>query len=270
MAKGASAVMILDEQGAAFEAEGQQIDTGGMLVHATGDLSGAVPSDSHLSGPRVPSNATRLVRTVEMYQWKEEKQSETRKELGGGSETVTRYTYSQEWSDQPIASGGFEDQAGHYNPPLPIQGETFAVDRRLEVGERMLTIPARYVSRIGSEQSLPITGDEVSAIADALGSALPVTNSAGTAYFGYNPELPEIGDFRISYTVATADTASVVAADGGDGFAPWFSSNGREIFLVRDGAIAAPAMFAQEQKSNAAFTGYCAWSGLVPCWPASF
>lgn len=254
LTEGAGAVVVLDAQGAAIGPDGQRMDTGGLLVHATGDLSGPVPSDTQLGGPVVPENTTRLVRIVEMYQWKEESRSETRKKLGGGTETVTHYSYSREWSADPINSARFAETAGHQNPSMPVRGHTFEVDRTLVVGERSLAIPASRVGGIGAERPLPITDEQAEAIADTLGTYLPVRNAAGTAYFGYDPSRPRIGDLRISYTVTTSDTASVVGADGGNRMVPWTTSNGREIFLVRDGVVSAPAMFEQEQKSNAQFT----------------
>ncbi|MCV0396310.1 MAG: TMEM43 family protein [Rhizobiaceae bacterium] len=263
LTEGAGAVIALDDQGHARDANGERIDSTGMLVHASGSVSGQVPSDTELGGPIVPDNTTRLVRTVEMFQWKENKQSETRKKLGGGTETVTRYTYSQAWSAKPIESGRFEEPTGHRNPPMPVEGHTFAVDRDLALGERSLTIPARHISGIGTERSLPISEEQARAIARMLGTALPATSAAGTAYFGYDPSRPRIGDFRISYKAATADTASVVAGDGGTAFTPWVSSNGREIFLIRDGIVSASAMFERAQQSNATFTWILRLVGIV-------
>ena len=63
----------------------------GKLVHLSGDLKPGAP----LADPdfTVSATALRLVRTVEMYQWKEESKTETRKNVGGSEETVTTYEY---------------------------------------------------------------------------------------------------------------------------------------------------------------------------------
>lgn len=100
-------------------------------------------------------------------------------------------------------------------------------------------------------------------MANALGTNLAVTNAGETVYFGEDPARPMVGDFRISYQAKTTDTASVVAADAGSAFQPWLSSNGQEIFLIRDGAVSAAEMFDQEQQSNAMLTWMLRLGGIV-------
>src|SRR5262249_46185674 len=55
----------------------------------------------------VAVNALRLKRNVEMYQWNEKSKSETKNKLGGGTETVTTYSYEREWSTSLIDSSRF-------------------------------------------------------------------------------------------------------------------------------------------------------------------
>jgi hypothetical protein len=263
LSEGAGIVLFLDDQGNARDSDGNVVDSPGMLVHATGELRGDVPTDPQFGSPAVPGNTSRLTRTVEMFQWKEERQRETRKKLGGGTETVTHYTYSQGWSSQAIDSGRFEQPTGHQNPPMPVEGRTLAVDRDLVVGSRILTVPASYVRQIGTTEPLPVSEEQVGAIAKALGTAMPVTRTAGGAYIGNDPALPVIGDVRISYEVALVDRASVVAADLGNAFGPWTSTNGRDIFLIQDGAVPASSMFEEEQQSNATFTWILRLVGFV-------
>jgi len=63
----------------------------GKLIHLSGDLkSGAALTDPDFT---VSATALRLVRAVEVYQWKEEAKSETRRNVGGSEETVTTYEY---------------------------------------------------------------------------------------------------------------------------------------------------------------------------------
>ncbi len=87
----------------------------GKLVHLSGDLKPGAP----LTDPdfTVSATALRLARTVEMYQWKEESKSETRKNTGGSEETVTTYEYVRTWSETRIefeplqAAGGARQSA---------------------------------------------------------------------------------------------------------------------------------------------------------------
>ena len=59
----------------------------------------------------VGATAISLTRRVEYYQWVEHAQSESHDKLGGREETVTTYTYSQEWCGSPIQSSQFHDPA---------------------------------------------------------------------------------------------------------------------------------------------------------------
>ena len=88
----------------------------GKLVYS----SGPVKTSEVLSDPifAVSKNALWLRRDAEMYQWKEDSKSETRKTLGGGEETTTTYSYHLVWEDHRIDSSQFKRRDGHENPQM--------------------------------------------------------------------------------------------------------------------------------------------------------
>lgn len=103
----------------------------GRLIHLSAPLRVSAPLADAEFGVTAPG-ALRLVRTAEMYQWREETRSETRDRLGGGQETVTTYSYSLAWSAQPIDSSRFRQPQGRGNPPMRYRGlEVVAQDARL-------------------------------------------------------------------------------------------------------------------------------------------
>lgn len=61
------------------------------------------------------SDALKLKRDVEMYQWEERKSSHTAKTNGGGSRTETNYSYGKRWSalERPFAI--FYESYAHVN-----------------------------------------------------------------------------------------------------------------------------------------------------------
>ena len=62
----------------------------GTLVYMTGIANTSAPlQDSEFN---VTAPALKLRRSVEMYQWEEETQTETKKKLGGSEETTTTYS----------------------------------------------------------------------------------------------------------------------------------------------------------------------------------
>ena len=94
----------------------------GKLVHLTGTATTTdVLTDKEF---HVSANAIRLSRRVEMYQWREDTSSETKKKVGGGTETVTTYRYNKEWSDCSINSSSFKE-SGHDNPPMMYESQEF-------------------------------------------------------------------------------------------------------------------------------------------------
>jgi hypothetical protein len=86
----------------------------GALVHFIGlaETKYAI-SDSNFG---VSTQALKLKRTVEMYQWVEEAHSETKKKVGGSTETVTTYTYSKQWKSDFVNSNRFAKSDSHTNP----------------------------------------------------------------------------------------------------------------------------------------------------------
>ncbi len=50
---------------------------------------------------------------MKLYQWVEKSRSTSEKQLGGGTRTVTTYSYEKEWSST------LHDSSRYRNPPLP-------------------------------------------------------------------------------------------------------------------------------------------------------
>ena len=59
----------------------------------------------------IGATAIRLVRDVEYYQWVEHSQEQHKDKLGGSEEIVTTYTYTKEWTSEPVQSSRFHDPA---------------------------------------------------------------------------------------------------------------------------------------------------------------
>lgn len=257
LTEGAGAVISLDENGYAPPPYAEDFNSRGMLVHATGRLE--VPNNMYLSDnftlpTAVPETATRLERVVEMYQWKESSKSETRNKLGGGTETVTTYSYAMGWSETEHNSGSFAEPTGHQNPPMPFKSETYSEDRRLVVGESEWSVAADKVSQIGAVAPVQLSEQDATELAGWLNTTTPVKLSQNALYLAQNPMHPQVGDLRISYRVAQAETASVVAMDSMPDLEPFTTSNGREIYLIAEGKVSAADMFAKAQADNATLT----------------
>jgi len=228
----------------------------GKLLH----LSGKANTEATLKDPvfGVSANALKLKRVVEMYQWKETSQSETKKKLGGGTETVTTYTYSKTWSDKAIPSANFKESTKqHQNPgSLPYESREQSAD---VVTLGAFTLSSSLVGQINNFESLPVSND----------TPLPATLKGKATvhetefYIGADPASPQLGDVRIAFKVVKPTEASVIAKQVGNTFEPYRTKAGGAIELLETGIHTADAMIQKEQESNIMLTWILRLAGFL-------
>ena len=227
--------------GVVVSVEADKVDAAneGKLVH----LSGLADTQETLSDPEfnVSVKAIRLKRTVEMYQWQEQSKSETKKKLGGGTETVTTYTYSKAWRDSLVNSGSFKNPEGHQNPAVMQYQSTSANASAVTLGAFRLS-PA-LISAITSFAALP---------KDALPAPSGNMKAMPDGYYiGADLNAPAIGDYKISYSVVMPTDVSVVAKQVKDTFEAYSAKSGDTIALLETGTHSAAEMFKTAQEENA-------------------
>jgi len=220
----------------------------GKLVHMSGAIATEQPvADEELA---VQATAVKLIRTVEMYQWKEEQKSETRKKLGGGEETVTTYNYTKAWADGRIDSSQFKHPEGHENPEASqFESKTFVADP-VKVGAHKLS--PEQLGKLNDAVDFPIEPAGAENLPADLQNSFSVTD--GKFYSGEDAASPALGDVRISYRVVKPDTVSLAAVQTGDSFSPYQAQAGDSILLVQTGNHTAAEMFQKAQSDNAILT----------------
>ena len=228
----------------------------GRLVHVTDMLSTGGPVSDPDFALRV--NGVRLVRHVEVFQWKEETHSETRTKFGGGEERTTTYKYVRTWSDKPIDSDRFKEPRGHTNPVMVYQSRDL-----LAPGTRLgaFAVPDSLLRGFGEPRRVAAT--EVQANALQLRVNKPVAVNDGVLYVGRDPSQPAIGDMRISFAEVPLQTASVVASQAGSGFAPFPTHTGTTVELIAAGAVPAKVMFQHAEEENVTMTWILRLIGVI-------
>ncbi len=220
----------------------------GKLVHLTGPVTTDGPVVDDAFG--VQGQGIKLLRNVEMYQWVEEKRSETRKKLGGGEETVTTYDYKKEWKDEPVDSSSFQESSGHDNPgAFPIESMTFTADP-VRVGA--FNLSEEQLGHLNDAADLPLAADAQVTIPQELGSETRIDK--GAVYAGTDPASPQVGDVRVSFQVVAPSTVSLVGVQTGSSFAPYQAEAGDTVLLVEEGGHTADQMFQTAQDANTTLT----------------
>jgi hypothetical protein len=219
----------------------------GRLVHVSGELSMAGPVADPEFGLRV--SAVRLLRTVEMYQWKEETQTETRTKLGGGEERTTTTRYERGWSDRPIDSNRFREPRGHTNPLMPYQTRDLVA-----AGVRLgaFAVPEHLLEGFGTPRRISATDTQANALQIRVGKPVRVVD--GVLHVGRDPQQPQVGDMRVSFAEVPLQRASVVAMQSGAGFTAFRTRAGTDVELIASGDVPAAAMFQEAEQENTTFT----------------
>jgi hypothetical protein len=194
-----------------------------------------------------------------MYQWKESKETETRKKLGGGEETVTTYTYRKEWSSFLNDSSNFQEPSGHENPSeFPYDSMTWDAET-VPVGAFFLS--ADLISQLSNFSDLPVRDVPE-------GAAWPenAKTNKGGIYLGADPAQPQVGDARIKFSVVEPGPVSIVAAQAGDSFAEYRTKAGGTIGMITAGKVSAQQMFEDAIAQNTLITWLVRLGGFILLW----
>lgn len=227
----------------------------GSLIHVTGPANTeAILKDADFD---ISVNALKLKRTVEMLQWKQNSKSETQKKLGGGTETVTEYWYSKEWSSNLVNSDHFKKPEGHRNPTaMPYSSNQQSADKAT-LGA--FTLSPRLLNQINSFEPLVITADMP--LPKSVADKGQVFDSG--YYIGEDPANAQIGDLRVSFAVVKPTNVSVVAKQVGDTFEAYKAKAKGSIEMLQVGTHSAEAMIQAAQDSNVSTTWLLRLAGFI-------
>ena len=239
--EGAGVVVTVDPGGPSAGNEGR-------LVHFTGTAEAFEPLRDETLGIETPG--LKLERHVEMYQWVEDEERQERKKVGGGTETVTTYTYRKDWSERALDSSRFEEPSGHENPSSkPFDSKSFTSDP-IVIGDWILG--PSFVGDLNRGRHLEVGSSELDRASESVRSRLQVHN--GGFYVGADPNRPEVGDARITFSVVPEAEVSVVGLQQGQSLVPYTAKVGGNIALLSYGVKSAEEMFDAAKAGNTTLT----------------
>lgn len=212
----------------------------GKLIH----ISGLVKSDELLAdedfGISTPS--LKFKREVEMYQWKENKESKSQE---GTDEKLDVYTYDKVWSSSLNQSEKFNQPDGHQNP-IEFKYQSF----RKKVGRATLgahDLNSSQIDRLSNWSDFNF--NEINELSDA--SLINLEGMQSTIYVGTNSlQNPTIGDYKITYKSVEQSDYSLIAQQSQNSFQPFVSKKGTHIDLLSPGIKSAENMFESAISQN--------------------
>ncbi len=251
----------------------------GKLVHLTGKAT----SDAELIDPQfhVKTQALKLRRKVETYQWKEEKSTKTKKQLGGSKKRVTTYNYTKVWNEGYIDSSSFKDSNEHHNPQPTYTSKTW-IAPTIHLGDFVLN--SHLIDKISdfkpffiedsstsSEKKGTSTAEKKTAKQNSTSTSTRLTPTQttprlinGEYYIGLNPSAPAIGDTKISFLKIDSPTeVSVIAKQSGKTFEAFVGDSGSTIEMLSIGHHSAASMFEEAQNNNKIRTWIVRFSGFL-------
>jgi hypothetical protein len=222
----------------------------GKLVHVAGPVQTAqTVSDGDLN-VEFPGQVS-VMRTAEMYQWKEDEKSTTEDQVGGSQKTVTTYTYSKTWSADAMDSSQFKHPEGHVNPEKSSSSQRFDADDAMLNG---------YKVDVG-------TLDLIEPPTTLKPEAPEGYTRNGDYYYNGNAKAPEVGDIRIAYRGLKAGTTlSVLAAQSGEAFGAYVAPNGYQVHSATIGNQSAAEMIASQRSAESLVTWILRGAGFVLVW----
>lgn len=231
----------------------------GKLVHAVGQAVTADILTDDLFGISV--NAMAISRTVEYYQWVEESKSETKEKIGGGTETVTTYTYKREWTYAPVNSASFQDPDYQAVNSILTKVDDKSVSAE-NVTFGAYRLPGFIKNGIGGKSAITPEPTEAQMeewlkIIRAKDSVANFIVKDNTVYLGESPENPKVGDVRITFNyIPTPQTISILAKVVGDTFEQYTAKNGKTVSRVTMGEVSSESMYESAHKE----VGFWKWA----------
>lgn len=225
------------------------------LVHMTGEAK----TEEILSDPDfgITVKALRLNRVVKMYQWKENTHRSTKKKRGGGTKTITTYTYSKVWDNNLINSTKFKKPEKHNNPDSRLYDPIEMLASDVSFGA--FTLSRSLVKKINNFSPLNIK-NKIS-LPENLKDKAQFHN--GGLYIGKDPDEPEIGDTQIFFKIVKPTEITLVAKQVGSTFEPYRTKAGGSIQLVQEGSHSAESMFQTAYSSNRIMTWIIRIAGFL-------
>ena len=217
----------------------------GQLIHVSGMVTAPTPLVDPEFGLQAPGLV--LQRNVEMYQWVEKQERQKEVATGGAETEVIRYNYQQEWAMAPVDHSRFREPQGHENPEM-LATKAIFIARDARLGE--FALDDAVLGQLGAGTAWPVPADQQDAVQAAVGAGMRASLVDGAIRLGRDPAAPQIGDYRIRYTLVPVERLSIIGRQTAEGIASYRTESGDSLLMVSTGDRDARDMFAGAASAN--------------------
>jgi len=218
------------------------------------------------------TTAIRIERKVEFYQWVEQKETKTEDKVGGKQEQTTTYNYDKTWVSAPVDSREFKNSE--------YKGKNFAVINDIKSSKVLAknvtvgayTLPEQMIESISSAEpmSANLTDAKEAELNKKIAANLNqsedgdfVSVSNNTIYLGKNPNSPEIGDVKITFTKVVPATVTIWARVANNSFERFTSNKGYSVGGLYMGDRKLDELHEQAESTNSFISWMLRIVGLV-------
>ena len=217
---------------------------------------------------RVQKNAIKLIRTVEMYQWKEISKTRTHDNVDGSETKTTTYTYDKIWSKESINSSSFHE-SWHENPVFRNLSSTAITSTGVKIGDMQLS--SNFVNQMDNEESIllemkvfqkwRIFGKLKKTFAT---SNISMENNAVYIWMASGSlSVPDIGDLRVSFSAVYPAEVSVIWQQQANNLVSYKTKSDMSIALLQYGNASIEQMYTKANSDNIFIAWILRWVGLL-------
>ena len=195
----------------------------------------------------ISAKAAKMVRTVEMYQWKEECETD--------DNDKKNCSYEKSWESTIIDSSEFEE-GNHDNPDnMPYDTEVFLASN-VRMGAYLL--PDELVRQLSCDKKKS-NSDLVSQYNNSVESI----KVDGNYLTDVKDNSPEVGNIRISYQFIDSGSVSVLAVQTDDTFEAYTSKSGSDVYKILRGNYTGAQILEKMTKSNKTWKWILRFVGIL-------
>ena len=260
---------LAEGAGAVVSVAADKIDPAneGKLVHVVGE----VKTDEKLWDRElmVSSQAIRLTRDVEIYQWKETENRRENPPTPNGKSTppTITYEYTKVWNSDPINSKDFKEPMGHDNPPILLKGDEWKAERvtlgafELTDAQKGKITATKPVALTENQAKVSLRGvrgksfrnDEALLLrpnykdVDRSTNKLEFSDQASDPLTEKILNDPQIGDVRVKFYAALPKEMTALGKQVGNTIVPYETQAGGFIEKFNSGRETPEQLFARDQ-----------------------